>query len=124
MFLAVQGLLSRRYGELICQHIQRMERLDIISRLQVEDMDKYIKRWVQWCDSCGHGFKVDADIVQFTAETKAQGFIAKLLKRSPKIEKKNVKPKPSPCPVCGKTDNVTVIKLQEDKVYVAADNSN
>jgi hypothetical protein len=81
-------------------------------------MDKYVKRWVQWCDTCGHGFKTDADIVQFTAAPAKQGIVGRLLKRSPKVIKENIKPKPSACPVCGKADNVTVIKLQEDKVYV------
>ncbi|MHC4463893.1 MAG: hypothetical protein ACYS6W_08715 [Planctomycetota bacterium] len=81
-------------------------------------MDKYVKRWVQWCDSCGHGFKVDADIVQFKMKTKAQSLIDKLLKRKEKAVKEDIKPEPSSCPVCGKSNNVTVIKLQEDKVYV------
>jgi len=31
---------------------------------------------------------------------------------------KDKNPASSPCPVCGKADSVTVIKLQEDKVYV------
>lgn len=81
-------------------------------------MDKYIKRWVEWCDSCGHGFKVDAEIIQFATRTGRVGIIGKLLKRKPKTAKENIKPEPSPCPVCGKADNVTVIKLQEDKVAV------
>jgi hypothetical protein len=75
-----------------------------------------IKRWVQWCDACGHGFKVDADIVQFAAVIKPQSFIGKLLKRRPETIRENIKPKPSPCPVCGKTESVIVIKLQEDEI--------
>lgn len=81
-------------------------------------MDKYVKRWLEWCDTCGHGFKVDAETVQFTAKAQDLGVLSKILRRKPKVVKENIKPKPSKCPVCGKADNVTVIKLQEDKVYV------
>lgn len=81
-------------------------------------MVKYVKMWVEWCHSCGHGFKVNAEVVQFTAKTDKVGFIAKLLKRKPKVTTENIRPKPSPCPVCGKADNVTVIELQGDKVAI------
>jgi transcription elongation factor Elf1 len=81
-------------------------------------MDKYVKKWTQWCDSCGHGFKVAAEEIQVNTNVTKISFIGKLLGRKPKVITEDVKPKPSPCPVCGKTDNVTVIKLQEDKVYV------
>lgn len=81
-------------------------------------MVKCVKRWVEWCDACGHGFKVDAEDVLVTANTSKVGFVGKLLGRKPKITTENVKPEPSPCTVCGKTDNVTVIKLQEDKIEV------
>lgn len=81
-------------------------------------MVKYVKMWVEWCHSCGHGFKVNAEVVQFTTKTGKVGFIGKLLKRKPKAVTENIKPEPSPCPVCGKVDNVTVIELQEDKIAV------
>lgn len=82
-------------------------------------MTKYVKKWVEWCDSCGHGFKVDAGTdIQATVKTKIVGFIGKLLGRKPDVVTEDIKPDPSPCPVCGKADNVTVIKLQEDKVTI------
>lgn len=83
-------------------------------------MIKYVKRWVEWCDSCGHGFKVDAeDAVKFT-KVKKKSLLQKLrLKKfEEKVETDYFKPDPSSCPVCGKADNVTVIKLQEDKVTI------
>ena len=70
----------------------------------------YKKMWVEWCDSCGHGFKVDAENIQIKTS------LIKRILRKPKNLVETIKPAPSPCPVCGKTDNVTVIKLQEDKV--------
>ena len=76
----------------------------------------YEKKWVEWCDSCGHGFKVDAENINVEASTSKVGFVGKLLRRKPKVVTENIKPEPSPCPVCGKADNVTVIKLQDDKV--------
>lgn len=76
----------------------------------------YVKKWVEWCDSCGHGFKEDAEEINVQATTTKVRFIDRLLRRKPKVITENIKPEPSPCPVCGKTDNVTVIKLQEDKV--------
>lgn len=81
-------------------------------------MDKFEKKWVEWCDSCGHGFKVDAEAINVQASVSKVGRIAKFLGRKPKVITENIKPEPSACPVCGKPDNVTVIKLQEDKVYV------
>lgn len=79
-------------------------------------MVKYIKMWVEWCGACGHGFKVNAEKIQIDASTEKVGLIGKLLGRKPKVVTENIKPAPSPCPVCGKVDNVTVIQLQEDKV--------
>ena len=81
-----------------------------------------VKKWVEWCDRCGHGFKVDADdaLMELAIEEEVPvGFIKKLLgrkstKRIVKVEME--KPESSPCPVCGKADRVTVIKLQEDHI--------
>jgi len=81
-------------------------------------MDKYVKKWVEWCHSCGHGFKVDAGGIESVVKIGVLGFMSKLLGREPNITTENVKPKPSACPVCGKVDNVTVITLQEDKIAV------
>lgn len=81
-------------------------------------MVKYVKKWGEWCHACGHGFKVDAEILEIIASTSKVGFIGKLLRRKPKIVDENIKPEPSPCPVCGKSDNVMVVELQEDKIAV------
>ena len=82
-------------------------------------MDKYVKKWVEWCDSCGHGFKVDVkELLKTITTINKLSFISKILRRKPKEVTKDELPKPSPCPVCGKVDNVTVIKLQEDKIAV------
>ena len=81
-------------------------------------MDKYVKKWVEWCHSCAHGFKVDAVGITSIDRIGRMGFIGKLLRKKPKVIAEDVKPNPSPCTVCGKADNVTVIKLQEDKVAV------
>lgn len=78
----------------------------------------YVKKWVEWCDSCGHGFKIDAEEINAHVTVNKVGFIDRLLRRKPKIVTENIKPNPSPCPVCGKANNVTVIKLQDDKVTV------
>jgi len=79
-------------------------------------MDKYELKWVEWCHSCGHGFKVDAENVQASTSTGVVGLIGKLLRRKPKVVTENIRPESSPCPVCGSPDNVTVIILQRDKV--------
>lgn len=82
-------------------------------------MDKYVKRWVEFCFACGHGFKVDAEKLLKTVTTKNKlSFIGKILRRKPEEVTKDELPKPSACPVCGKADNVTVITLQEDKIAV------
>ena len=77
------------------------------------------KKWVQWCDSCGHGFKTDAgDPSAITIDSKKPSILQRLkLKKvveGAKVEYE--KPAPANCPVCGKDSNVTVIKLQEDVV--------
>lgn len=76
------------------------------------------KMWVEWCDSCGHGFKVDAEAINMQATKTKVTRIGRLLGRKPKVITENIKPEPSACPVCGKPDNVTVIKLKDDKVEV------
>ena len=81
-------------------------------------MDKYVKKWVEWCDSCGHGFKINAGGIESTTRVSKMGFIGKLLGRKPDVKAEVVKPEPSKCPVCGFKAMVTVIKLQEDKIAV------
>lgn len=85
-------------------------------------MIKFIKKWGEWCHACGHGFKVDAeDAVKFTiSKAKKKTLLQKLrLKKiEEKVETDYSKPAPSPCPVCGKSDNVMVVELQEDQVTV------
>ena len=81
----------------------------------------YKKKWVQWCDSCAHAFKTEAGEPIKLVPGKTKPTLLQRLKLK-KVEEAVVtdyfKPDPSPCPVCGKVDNVTVMKLQEDKVTV------
>ena len=85
------------------------------------------KKWVMWCDRCGHGFKVDADNpeeITTTNEVKPTLLQRlKLKKMETKTSKEIIKPEPLSCPVCGKTDEVTVIKLQECVVESITRNS-
>lgn len=81
-------------------------------------MDKYVKKWAEYCFDCAHGFKIDADSIESAVRVGKLGFFGKLLRRKADVTTENIKPKPSPCPVCGKADKVSVIELMEDKIYV------
>ena len=77
------------------------------------------KRWMQWCDTCAHAFKTDAGeplamVIDGNKPSLLQRLRLKKVVEGVQTEYK--KPNPSKCPVCGKNDNVTVIKIQEDVV--------
>jgi hypothetical protein len=67
-------------------------------------MAEKVNKWMMWCDACGHGFY---EMSPKGVAIKETGKLKFFKKRINKV----LEPSPSNCPVCGKTDNVQVVKL-------------
>jgi len=69
------------------------------------------KKWLEWCMNCAHGFYVEIPDATRRKVRKVKRTIVDKVLRKPAKTEEYIEPKPSKCPVCGKSTNVDVIKL-------------